>query len=73
MLLEMHCVKWGGWDMRLVGLTLASKRPHFQIYFRSPQSEGSRIKAFEIKKEQNYLCLGSVVEGKDQFTPRQIQ
>lgn len=47
MLLEMHCVKWGGWDMRLGGLPSASKRPHFQTHFSAPQSEGGRRKAFE--------------------------
>lgn len=46
-LLEMHYVKWSGWDTRLVGLPSASKRPHFQTRFSTPQSEGGRIKAFE--------------------------
>lgn len=67
MLLEMHCVKWGGWDTRLVGLPSASK--HILML---PKVKEAEEKSLKIKKEQRHLSLGSATEGIYQPTPRKI-
>lgn len=49
-------VGWMGYEA--CGPDFGIKKATFPNILQVSQIEGNRIKAFEIKKEQNYLCLG---------------
>lgn len=56
----MHCVKWGGWATRLVGLPSAQKKPHFQIHFCTLQVGGTKSlwKSKRSRLSVSRLCDG---------------